>query len=198
MHRLRNASASVLSLLALLACRPNAPGASPVRAPDLIAPFVITGESGQPAPGRDVRGYLRCAISGRFTGVAYARGPQLEIVVTSGAVAVTRNEDKQWGDDLHVQFMLGRSRPAAGMMPQSTSQSVAVRLGPTVDTSTARLTTWQAQDTMHLLLPWDGGSTPRRLFASIGYRARALDGKASDCGMFIPGDTLRFTTPTDR
>jgi hypothetical protein len=141
---------------------------------------------------------LRCAISGRFSGVAYVRGPQLELVVTSGAIAVTRNEDKNFGDDLHVRFALGRSRPVSGMMPQATSESVDVRLRPTVDTSAALLTTWQAQDTMHLLLPWDGTSTARRIFASVSYRARALDGLTSDCETFIPGDTLRFAGSTKR
>jgi hypothetical protein len=195
---MRNTFAFAVLLIVLPACRGKTPESAPAPASDLVAPFVIAGESGQPAPGRDPRGYLHCAISGRFSGVAYARGPQLELVVTSGAIAVTRTEDKKFGDDLHVRFMLGRSRPAPGMMPQATSESVEVRLSPTVDTSAALLTTWQAQDTMHLLLPWDPNGTPRRIFASVGYRARALDGLTSDCGMFIPGDTLRFSGSTKR
>jgi hypothetical protein len=195
---MRNTFASALLLIALPACRGKAPESAPAPALDPVAPFVITGESAQPAPGKDPRGYLRCAISGKFTGAAYVRGPQLELVVTGGAIAVTRKEDKQGGDDLHVQFMLGRSRPVSGMMPQAMSETVVVRLGPTVDTSAALLTTWQAQDTMHLLLPWDRGSAARRIFASIGYRARALDGTTSDCEMTIPGDTLRFVESAKR
>lgn len=195
---MRHILASALLLTVLPTCRAKAPDSAPTPVSTLVAPFIIAGESGQPKPGMDARGYLGCALSARFSGVAYVRGGQLELVVTSGAVAVTRNEDKKWGDDLHVQFMLGRSRPVAGMMPQATSESVVVILTPTVDTSAALLTTWQAQDTMHLLLPWDRGSTVRRLFASVGYRARALDGKATDCGMTIPSDTLRFAESATR
>jgi hypothetical protein len=195
---MRNTFVLAVLLIALPACPGKPPESAPAPASDPVAPFVMAGESGQPAPGKDPRGYLRCAISGRFSGVAYVRGSQLELVVTSGAIAVTRNEDKKFGDDLHVRFMLGRSRSVLGMMPHTTSESVEVRLNPTVDTSAALLTTWQAQDTMHLLLPWDRNSTARRIFASVGYRARALDGLTSDCGMVIPGDTLRFSASTNR
>jgi hypothetical protein len=106
-------------------------------------------------------------------------------------LAVTRNNDKQW-DDFHLRVEAGGSPAGRALMPLSRGHSGTLALSGTVDTAAAPLTTWQAQDTLRVSMPWTDTLGPRRLYMFVAYHAVGETGARSACDAIFSSDTLSY------
>ena len=176
--------ARVLASLLLAAC---APRHGLVTTTALAAPFVATSPNDVMAPPRN-----ECWLTGRFDGTALLRerDHQLELVMPTGWVAVTRHNDKQW-DELRLVVQVHRHPFSNVNWPELTS-SVPVILAPTVDSAGPQLTTWQSNDTLRLLVPLKAGLDPHWLVFRLSYRTLSHGGKPDECDGSLGTDTLRF------
>ena len=165
--------------------------------PEGTAPFVVAGDQravvprAMSAPQKNVS---RCTLAARFEGRMQQRPGRLEVAMPVAWIAVTRNNDKQW-DDFHLRVEAGGSPARRGLMPTSTSRSETVALRGTVDTAAALLTTWQAQDTLRVSLPWADTLSPRRLHMFVEYHAFGETGARSACDAIFSSDTLVYPQP---
>ena len=169
------------ALMTLAACHPST---SPVPAP-MVATFVAESPNNGRAPPRS-----ECWMAGRFEGTATIRGGQLELFMSNGWIAVTRDNDKQW-DDLHLVVEL-HAHPASDVRWPPLTHSVPIVLRPTVDSAGPQLTTWQSDDTLRLFLPWKEALGPRWLRFNLDYATLSHAGQRSTCGGHLGTDTLRF------
>lgn len=173
-------AALIASGAALAACVPHPAIESP--APAAVASFVV----GSAAPAttstlaRSPDDSGRCELQAHFAGAARARPRELDVVLWRGWVAVTRNNDKRW-DDLHLRVQTG------GFDEERT-----IVLTPTVDSAGPPLTTWQAQDTIRLVLPYASGAPPRRLRFFLSYHTVGYAGRFATCEGILTSDTLHF------
>jgi hypothetical protein len=174
-------------LYALLGCAArHAP--APLASPETSARFVALAPNEHEPPPRD-----RCWMSGRFEGMALLRERELEVVITRGGIATTRDNDKQW-DDLHLTIEVSRHPfGPREWAPASTSATIVLR--PTVDSAGPQLTTWQSEDTLRLVIPWTPSLEPRWLLFHLDYRSLSHSGRVSICGGTLGTDTLRFGHP---
>lgn len=188
MTRLRCIHAGLFApvIMVLSACAPRAGGTAP--APMLAearfvasTPPVVARDPGSDGEQSDSG---RCALASRFDGVARARARDLEVVLSHAWVAITRVNDKRW-DDLHVSVeALGEPSAPAGAL-----------VLPTVDSAGPQLTTWQAPDTVRLLLPLTPGTRPRRLYFRVTYHTVGYTGRFAGCDVMSSSDTLHFAAP---
>ncbi|HEY7232638.1 MAG TPA: hypothetical protein VH539_00750 [Gemmatimonadaceae bacterium] len=177
--------ARVLALSLLAAC---APRHGLVTTPTMAAAsFVATSPNEVTTPPRN-----ECWLAGRFHGTALLREREheLELVMPAGWVAVTRDNDKQW-DELRLVVQVHRHPISNVNWPELTT-GLPVILAPTVDSAGPQLTTWQAQDTLRLLVPWKPSLEPRWLVFRLSYRTLSHDGKPDECHGTLGTDTLRF------
>ena len=79
-------------------------------------------------------------------------------------------------------------------MVSASAATVTYRLGPTVDATHASITTWQATDTLRLLVPWPAGLGARWLLFFLNYGAISHSGSMSECSTILRIDTLRFVS----
>jgi hypothetical protein len=107
-------------------------------------------------------------------------------VITDASVAVDRHNDKTM-DPLVVAVKVADGRHQFGY-----DNDLAYLLSPTVDSAGPMLTTWQANDTLRMLLPWPAGNLPRWLLVSLRYTAVSHTGERSECEGTMRSDTLRF------
>lgn len=169
------------ALMTLAACHPST---SPVPAP-MVARFVAESpNNGEQAPRNE------CWMAGRFAGTATIRGGQLELMMSKGWIAVTRDNDKQW-DDLHLVVELQGHPPSDVRWPPLT-HSVPIVLRPTVDSAGPQLTTWQSEDTLRAFVPWRQVLGPRWLRFNLDYSTLSHAGQRSTCEGSLTTDTLRF------
>ncbi len=160
-------------------------GPVPLTSPEPTARFVATSPNEHESPPRD-----RCWMTGRFEGIALLRERELEVVITRGGIATTRDNDKQW-DDLHLTIEVsGHPLGPQFWSPVSTSATVVLR--PTVDSAGPQLTTWQSDDTLRMIVPWTPSLGPRWLLFHLAYRSLSHGGRLSECGGTVGTDTLRF------
>jgi hypothetical protein len=173
----------LLIVVAVCSCR----SVPTVPAPVLPVRFAATSpnNANRMTPPRDL-----CWVAGDFTGTALLRGDELELVVPRAWIAVTRDNDKQW-DDLHLVIEVSAHAPGPAHWGPVT-RSLPVALAPTVDSAFAQLTTWEAADTLRLLVPWHDAAAPRWLFFKIQYMTLTHGGRHSECGGELVTDTLRF------
>lgn len=122
-----------------------------------------------------------CALASHFDGVARTRDRELEVVLSSAWVAITRVNDKRW-DDLHVSV-------EASSEPLAPASTLALQ---TVDSAGPQLTTWQAPDTLRLHLPLTPGTEPGRLFFHVTYHTLGYGGRFSGCER-MSSSALHFT-----
>ena len=176
----------VTVLYALPAACASRHALAPLASPEPSAHFVATSPNEQEPPPRD-----RCWMTGRFEGTALLHERELELVMTRGGIAVTRDNDKQW-DDLHLRIDVSR-HPLGPQEWMPVSRSATIVLRPTVDSAGLQLTTWQSQDTIRVLIPWTPSLTPQWLLFHLEYRAVSYGGRLSVCSGTLGSDTLRFT-----
>jgi hypothetical protein len=153
--------------------------------PEPSARFVATSPNEREPPPRD-----RCWMAGRFEGTALIRERELEVVISRGGIATTRDNDKQW-DDLHLTIDLS-GHPIGPQQWVPVSSGATVVLRPTVDSAGPQLTTWQSEDTLRVLIPWTPSLAPRWLLFRMDYRSLSYGGRLSQCGGTLGTDTLRF------
>lgn len=154
-------------------------------APAAIAPFVATSANNGTTPPRN-----ECWMAGRFDGLAILRGQEIELLFPAAWVAVTRDNDKQ-SDDLHLVVEVSRHPLGPAQWPPVTS-SIPIVLQPTVDSAGPQLTTWQASDTLRMLVPYSQGLGPRWLIFRLRYRTLSHRGVPAECDGALGTDTLRF------
>ena len=188
-HKSRGARSffNVTVLYALpLACAPHhAP--VPLASPQASAGFVATTPNEHEPPPRD-----RCWMTGRFEGVALLHERELEVVITRGGIATTRDNDKEW-DDLHLTIDVSR-HPLGPQFWAPVATSATVVLRPTVDSAGPQLTTWQSKETLRVLVPWTPSLEPRWLLFHLDYRSLSYSHRLSGCGGTLGTDTLRFSS----
>lgn len=151
-----------------------------------ITHFVATSPHNGENPPRDA-----CWMTGRFEGNALLDGDALLLVIPSGWVAVTRDNDKQW-DDLHLTVEVS-AHPFSSQRWVPRGVSAPIVLAPTVDSAGPQLTTWQLHDTLRLFVPWKQTLDPRWLVFTLDYHALSYKGVWSSCGGRMGTDTLRFS-----
>lgn len=130
-------------------------------------------------------------MSGRFEGTAYLRGNELEVEIPHAWIAVTRDNDKEW-DDLHLAVEI--SRHPLSDTAWFSLKSIPVVLRPTVDSAGPQLTTWETQDTLRLIVPWQQWLGPRWLIFVLDYRTLSHAGARGACSGRLGTDTLRFSS----
>ncbi|MDB4907739.1 MAG: hypothetical protein JWO05_2523 [Gemmatimonadetes bacterium] len=133
----------------------------------------------------------RCALMAQFTGEARPRDGMLEVLLTSGSVAITRSNDKRW-DDLHLRVLLSSRSSTLGAVGDGTR----VVLTPTVDSAGPSVTTWQSSDTIRLLFPWQRTLAQRWLVFSVGYHSITHDGRFTECETQAGNARLSFDADT--
>ena len=176
---------TVLYALPLACAAHHAP--APLTSPEPSAGFVATAPNEHEPPPRD-----RCWMSGRFEGTALIHEGKLEVVITRGGIATTRDNDKQW-DDLHLTIDVSR-HPLGPQFWAPVSTSATIVLRPTVDSAGPQLTTWQSTDTLRVLLPWTPSLEPHWLLFHLEYRSLSYSHRLSMCGGTLGTDTLRFAS----
>jgi hypothetical protein len=129
-------------------------------------------------------------MTGRFDGVALLRERELELVISRAWVAVTRDNDKQW-DDLHLVVEVSR-HPLSPTQWAPLMTSPPIVLQPTVDSAGPQLTTWQSNDTLHLLVPYEQALGLRWLIFRLTYHTVSHHDAFSRCDGVLGTDTVRF------
>ncbi len=123
-----------------------------------------------------------CVVMARFEGVARPRNDQLEVVISKGWVALTRNNNKRM-DDLHLGVGTSWSANDASTMV----------LTPTVDTAGPSITTWESQGPLLVTLPRPADNN-ERLHFFVAYHALGYDGRYVHCENVLTTDTLRVAS----
>jgi len=176
-------SLTIVALASAAACGPR-PAVAPM--PMSVASFVAVSPNNSATPPRD-----QCWLAGRLQGIAIARDRELEIAISHGWIAVTRDNNKQW-DDLHLVTEIS-AHPLSSTHWAPVAKGRPIVLQPTVDSAGPQLTTWETQDTLLLLLPRNPSLAPRWLFFRIDYKTLSYAGRQSTCEGILATDTLRFT-----
>ena len=127
-----------------------------------------------------------CLYSARFTGVVLPADNDARVLLDRASLNVERHNDKQY-DALILRLEVSSQAHRFGE-----GHTVEFRLAPTVDTAGPSVTTWQARDTVRLLVPWTQGAGDRRLMFFLDYRTIAHDGTMSGCSIVLRSGTLRF------
>ena len=127
-----------------------------------------------------------CLHSAQFTGVVVPGGSDARVLLGRAFVNVERHNDKQF------DALILRVEVASPAHQLGGGNTVEYRLAPTVDSAGPSITTWQPQDTVRLLVPWDQGSGDRRLLFFLNYRTIAHDGTMSGCSVVLRSGVLRF------
>ena len=172
--------------LTLQACAPRRVP-STVAVPAARATFVVDVPESEDSSGR-VAGirHPACLHATRFEGVVIPGSNDARVLISPAYVNVERHNDK-YRDMLIMRVEVAEPRHALG-----TGSILEYRLGPTVDTAGPSLTTWQARDTLRLVVPWAPRIGARWLMFYVRYLATSYDGKASECSAILRSDTLRF------
>ena len=139
--------------------------------------------SGQPSAARTH--VPPCLHATRFAGVVYPGTGEARVLLSPAYVNVERHNDKR-RDQLIARVEVAEGKRFLGL-----GSNVEYRLGPTVDTAGPSLTTWQASDTVRLLLPWPSDTNPKWLLFFISYNTITHDGVESECSVILRSDTLR-------
>jgi hypothetical protein len=129
-------------------------------------------------------------MAGRFEGTALLRERELEVVVPRAWIAVTRDNDKQW-DELRLVIDVS-AHPLSDVNWPPIRSSLPVVLAPTVDSAGPQLTTWQAPDTLRLLVPWTPSSGAHWLLFRLNYHTLSYHGAQKLCDGRLGTDSLRF------
>jgi hypothetical protein len=185
---------AALGIATVVGCRTHPAVGIADPTPQRTAPFTVAGDQRADVPrvmAAPPGKVSRCKLAARFEGRVEQRHARLEVAMPVAWIAVTRNNDKQW-DDFHLRVEAGGSPARRGQMPASTSQSETVALRGSVDTAAALLTTWQAQDTLRVSLPWADTLGPRRLLMFVEYHAFGETGARSACDAIFSSDTLVY------
>ena len=182
---------ALVSGAVLGACAPH-PLPMPLSLPPTTrASFLI--DVPEPAPSQPQPGHNRlppCLHATRFAGIVLPGRTDARVLLSPGYVNVERHNDKRF-DAMIVRVEVAEGRRILGM-----GSNIEYRLTPTVDTAGQSLTTWQATDTVRLLLPWPSDANAKWLLFFVTYRAIAHDGTESECAVILRTDTLRFLPVT--